>query len=132
MKKITPKTLMFRRAFEPLIKKGGKTCTSRAEAKGEVDEIMTTPLGTYIRILGLCTLPLSYVAESLYGPEGCQSPDQFIEVWLGLHRGHYKERNLVVVHFFEVVPEKQLPENIERSTGKARRPPRGRATGPRL
>ena len=79
---------------------GTKTCTSRTKAYGKAEDRFRQ-FGHWFAILLIERQKLSYVAKYLYKEEGCDSPDEFKQIWCKLHpRKGWVDNQVVFVHFF--------------------------------
>lgn len=79
---------------------GLKTATSRPNKYGHAGDTFRQ-FGANFVILSIEKHTLGYIADNLYKEEGCDSPDEFKEVWSKLHpRKGFIPTQLVWVHFF--------------------------------
>jgi len=84
---------------EPLLS-GVKTCTTRTRRVGNPgDEFVA--FGVWFRILSVEKVELGNVADHLYIEEGVSSPNDFISIWLELHRSGYSPKTEVWLHRFK-------------------------------
>lgn len=94
--------LPFLPEFVPKILSGLKTMTSRTKRYGEAGEVLDSPAGK-LRLRAVTRVRLDVVLE-FYRQEGCQSPQEFIDIWKRIHpRRGFLPNELVWLHEFEVV-----------------------------
>lgn len=95
------KKIPFQRRFETPLLEGRKTCTSRPRRMGDEGDIFKA-YGQTFEITFVEHIRLGLVAEQLYEQEGCDSPEDFIEVWRSIHpRRGYVLGDPVWVHHFK-------------------------------
>ena len=96
MKVIIP----FKKRFKAPLLVGGKTITSRTKIMGEINDTFDAFGATFL-ITDRFTARLETVAL-FYDREGCNSKEDFIEVWRQIHpiKGFDPEQK-VYVHVFE-------------------------------
>jgi len=84
---------------EPLLS-GRKTCTTRTSRLGlPGDEFVA--FGAWFRIRSVEKVELGDVANILYEQEGVSSPNDFITIWLELHRSYIPTTQVWWLHRFE-------------------------------
>jgi len=82
---------------------GLKTCTSRTKRYGHTGDTFRHFGKTFI-MLSIEKRTLKNIADNLYTQEGCDSQEEFKEVWIELHpRKGWVPNQKVFVHFFEKV-----------------------------
>ena len=69
------------------IEQGRKLCTSRTRKWNDS------------RVRRIWYVPLGFVKEFLWQPEGADSPEEFEMVWKGIFRGRFEPDKMVFVHF---------------------------------
>lgn len=82
---------------------GVKVCTSRREQCGDVGDTFVV-FGVTFEITDVVPETLLVVSRDLYIAEGCESPEEFVEVWAQLHpyKG-FVPKQTVYVHWFRKV-----------------------------
>ena len=90
----------FLEEFKDDMLRDQKVCTSRTQLYGTNGDTFKT-FGAEFRIVCSVRLPLSVIAECLYGQEGFLNPQGFKDTWVKLHpRKGYIPDWIVYVHFF--------------------------------
>ena len=93
--------------FHDVIKLGVKTMTCRTRKYGEPGDMLDTNLGVRIQILEVRRMRLGDVAKRHWREEGCESPEEFVAVWEGIHpRRDFDPDQLVWLHVFRYVGAK--------------------------
>ena len=89
--------------FKPKLLDGSKTMTSRNKKYGHPED--TFYIGdAMFSILEVKKVTLGYVAFNCYKAEGCDSVDEFIEIWNKIHpRKTYHHDTDVFLHEFKRV-----------------------------
>jgi uncharacterized protein YqfB (UPF0267 family) len=93
----------FSNEMQEAVIQGRKICTTRKEAKGRAGDLFRVR-GQLCRILSIQEIYLDVVSDVFFRCEGCESPDEFRDLWRRLHRGHYSGQKRYYVHFFAIVP----------------------------
>lgn len=90
----------FKKRFESALCAGVKTCTSRTKRMGEIGDVFES-FGEDFMIMDIKLISLWWIAYFLYYNEGCESPEEFIEIWDEIHpvKG-FDPSQIVHVHFF--------------------------------
>jgi len=78
---------------------GKKCCTTRSKKYGEIGDVFYVGKGLY-KIIEIEPATLGYVTSNYYRQEGCDTTEEFIELWKSLHRGNYSPTKSYFVHFF--------------------------------
>ncbi len=80
-----------------------KTATSRNQKYGDVGDIFEVE-GVSYQLDLVVKLPLWFIAYNLYKSEGCQYPQDFIDVWIMIHRvkGFIDNQEVWYHHFKEI------------------------------
>jgi len=90
----------FQPEWKEKLLNGEKTCTSRTKKYGKPNDWFEI-FGNSFRIITIVRFPLEDIAKFLYDKEGCDSPDEFKEIWQGLHpRKGWIPEQVVFTHFF--------------------------------
>jgi len=93
----------FKSCFEDALLSGSKTWTSRTRKYGEVGDIFEAFGATFI-IERVFRENLGFIASYHYREEGCDSRQEFINVWRKIHwRKGFDPRQEVWVHHFTKV-----------------------------
>lgn len=83
-----------------------KNATSRYKKYGSKGDIFYVDGNKYI-ILLVVKLPLWMIANYLYNTEGCNSPNQFINIWETIHpQKGFKKDDEVWYHLFDKIEER--------------------------
>ena len=83
------------------LKAGKKSCTSRRKPYGKIGDTFEVDGVTYL-LTDVMQAKLSEVANDWYGFEGCNSPDEFKQIWKLIHRKIGFVPDMVVyLHCFE-------------------------------
>jgi len=84
---------------------GKKSATSRYKKYGESGDTFTIGKTDYI-LNGVMKSRLADVAKRFYTDEGCDTPEEFKEIWTEIHpRRGFRPDDIIWIHFF-------LPEGI--------------------
>lgn len=93
-------TIPFQSHWQYKMLNGLKTCSSRPKKYGNVDDWFEQ-FGARFIIVSINTATLEYIANYLYKEEGCDNPDEFKNIWRGLHpRKGWVPSQVVFTHFF--------------------------------
>lgn len=88
---------------------GRKVATTRSVKKGEIgdefpivdpreDHILTT--GGEFRLIEIMAVDLETVKNLYFRLEGFGSPEEFVNTWRALHRGHFTTGKVYYMHVF--------------------------------
>ena len=90
----------FRPMFEEPMRTGVKTCTSRSKIMGQPGDRFRA-FGKWFEIVSVEDVALCEVA-ALWKEEGCESREDFIEVWNSIHPvKKYSDYQRVYLHRFK-------------------------------
>lgn len=93
----------FQPEWQDKMLNGIKTCTSRTKKYGNPGDWFEQFDSTF-KLLSVSKFTLEHIANTLYLKEGCDSPDEFIKVWIELHpRKGWVPEQIVFTHFFRRV-----------------------------
>ena len=85
------------------LKKGIKSATSRNKKYGEIDDTFVVD-GVEYTLTAVCKANLSTIRDLCFDIEGCNSPDEFVEVWKDIHpRKGWDPKQKVWFHRFKKV-----------------------------
>lgn len=85
------------------IKAGRKWATTRRTRKGKPGDRFLVE-GELYELVEVHPVTLADVARLHYMREGCESPEEFIEVWKGIHpRAGWRPDQRVFIHLFQKV-----------------------------
>ena len=95
-------TIPFNDWSKDRLKTGMKCATSRNKQYGEIGDIFRFD-GFVYKITGIAHIPLWFIRAYLYESEGCETMDEFVEIWCQIHpiKG-WDEHQLVWYHLFEI------------------------------
>ena len=80
-----------------------KTATSRNKVYGEPGDFFEEVENKYVLMM-VKKLPLWFIADALFASEGCESPDEFRNVWCEIHpRKGWDGKQEVFYHYFKRV-----------------------------
>lgn len=80
-----------------------KSCTCRTKKYGDVGDCFTINGGRYL-LTYVGKTSLGFITKYFWGLEGANSPEEFIEVWNGIHpRKKYNSDTIVWFHHFRKV-----------------------------
>lgn len=95
-------TLLFSEEMTEAVLEGRKVLTSRRTCKGATGDTFEIR-GSQYRLVDVFRCELRNVRDTLFRLEGCDSPEQFEQVWRGLHGGEFPETDRLYVHAFAKV-----------------------------
>lgn len=98
---MTQISIPFLSQFREVMRSGQKTATSRTRRYGKTDDIFHI-FGYEFRFSTVHKLKLSDVAATHWRQEGVNSPSEFMEIWLKLHRVWNPNLEVYVHHFKQV------------------------------
>ncbi len=93
----------FRPEFEPLLRDGRKTATTRRHAYGKRGDRFTA-YGMEFELVSVERVHLWVVAASYWKEEGLASPQEFVDIWQTIHpRAGFQGESMVYLHRFRRV-----------------------------
>jgi len=109
------------------LRESNKVCTSRSKCYGKPGNVFIVG-DLQFELLGVSKLPLWFVKYCLFKQEGAKSPEEFQDVWDGIHyrKQFWKDPGrLVHVHFFKNIKNtgvfqfqyEQMKRNQKKSKG---------------
>lgn len=108
-------TIQFWERFREPLLAGVKVCTARTRPMARVGDTFDA-FGARFEVIETTQVCLRDVCE-LYKDEGCQSREEFVEVWKGIHpRAGYREDQVVWLHRFKKIGSASDPLTNERAT----------------
>lgn len=94
----------FNERFHDKLRKREKTMTARTKAYGKAGDVFEVDGVGRFRLLSVVPCALRVIAEKFHKEEGCESPREFMDVWVEIHPGRGWTPNLVVkLHVFELL-----------------------------
>ncbi len=100
----------FTPRFQSAVIEHEKWATSRTKRYGEVGNVFCVkesryPYATFrLVITHQERVTLGFVAQEMYDAEGCESPEEFIEIWKKIHpRAGWTPEKKVWLHIFREV-----------------------------
>lgn len=75
----------FNKWSKDRLQAGKKTCTSRRKPYGHIGDVFYVDGVTYI-LTDIMQMKLSEIMEHWYQAEGCNSPEEFKQIWSLIHR----------------------------------------------
>ena len=97
-------TIPFRPAFAPKILAGIKTMTCRSTRYGNPYDYFTA-FGAEFELTHVFRVRLGYVVSDAFRQEGCDSPQELIEVWEAIHPTNgYDPEHIVWAHCWKGKP----------------------------
>lgn len=97
MKKIR---IPFMDVFEKPLKSGMKRMTSRNKKYGNVGDIFYS-FGMKFKITKVYRCPLDIIHREFYIEEGCDTPQEFKNIWMKIHRKWQPMKDYWVHEFIE-------------------------------
>lgn len=92
----------FKEKFREPILSGRKVYTARHTIYGRPGEILQTPFGVSIEILGVEVRSLGWIRDNLWHREGVDSPEDFERTWREIHNGSFPQWEEVFLHHFRL------------------------------
>lgn len=85
------------------LRRGIKTSTCRRKKYGEIGHMFTVEARMY-RLVDIRRMTLQEVKDKWYKEEGCQTPEEFVDIWNAIHhKKGFVGTDRVFLHIFEQV-----------------------------
>jgi len=80
---------------------GKKQATSRNKKYGDIGDTFIVGNWEYV-IIGVTMFPLWFIRKYLYQTEGCDTPEEFVDIWNVIHpKKRWQSSQYVWYHLFE-------------------------------